>query len=176
MPRIDLEMNPVDALRADAIGKPGKRVFYLQGEKDGEKAALLVEKIQLQVLAQGVQKFLNELSTEKPDLPPASMDWNEKEFRLAPPMDPLFRVGEIDLVYDPDPDLAGLVCREILRDDSLPDDLGIVRFWCTRAQLQALAEWIVELAGRGLKICPTCGQPMDPEGHLCPKKNGHSKK
>ena len=176
MSRIEIEMNPVDALRADAIGKPGKRVFYLQGEKDGSKATLLVEKIQLQVLAQGVQKFFIELAQEKPDLDNTSNPWAEKDFHLSPPLDPLFRVGEIDLVYDPDPDLAGLVCREINREDLLPEDAGIVRFWCTRGQLQALSEWVVELAGRGLKICPTCGQPMDPEGHLCPKKNGHSKK
>jgi uncharacterized repeat protein (TIGR03847 family) len=176
MPRIEIEMNPVDALRVDAIGKPGKRVFYIQGEKDGRLATLLVEKIQLQVLAQGVQKFFTELSKEKPDLETTASPWNEKDFRLTPPLDPLFRVGEIDLVYDPDPDLVGLVCREVLLEGNLPEETGVVRFWCTRAQLQALADWSVELAGRGLKICPTCGQPMDPEGHLCPKKNGHSKK
>lgn len=176
MPRIDIEMNPVDALRADAIGKPGKRVFYLQGEKDGKTATLLIEKVQLQVLAQGAQKFFTELSAEHPDMPSASIPWAEKDFHLTPPLDPLFRVGEIGLVYDPEPDLVCLICHEILQEGSLPEEAGVVRFWCSRGQFQALSEWVVELAGRGLKICPTCGQPMEPEGHLCPKKNGHSKK
>jgi uncharacterized repeat protein (TIGR03847 family) len=176
MPRIEIDMNPVDALRADAIGKPGKRVFYLQGEKDGKFVTLLVEKIQLQTLALGTQKFFAELSKENSELPAANATWNEKDFRLTPPLDPLFRIGEIDLAYDPEPDLICLVCREILLEGNPPEDAGVVRFWCTRDQLQALALWSLELAGRGLKTCPTCGQPMDPDGHLCPKKNGHKKK
>jgi predicted amidophosphoribosyltransferase len=25
----------------------------------------------------------------------------------------------------------------------------------------------------GRPICSMCGQPIDPEGHFCPRKNGH---
>ena len=30
----EIELNPVSHITADAIGPPGKRVFYLQGIKD----------------------------------------------------------------------------------------------------------------------------------------------
>ena len=51
----------------------------------------------------------------------------------------------------------------------------MVRYWCTRAQLLTLANWAVVVIERGRPICPQCGEPMEPEGHFCPKKNGHKK-
>jgi len=29
------------------------------------------------------------------------------------------------------------------------------------------------VAGQGRPICGNCGEPIDPEGHFCPKRNGH---
>jgi predicted amidophosphoribosyltransferase len=29
------------------------------------------------------------------------------------------------------------------------------------------------VVNRGRPICPQCGEPMDPAGHFCPKKNGN---
>jgi hypothetical protein len=30
-----------------------------------------------------------------------------------------------------------------------------------------------ELVSSGRPPCPICGQPMDPDGHVCPRSNGH---
>jgi hypothetical protein len=49
----------------------------------------------------------------------------------------------------------------------------VVRFWASRAQIRMLARWGVEVVSRGRPICPQCGQPEEPEGYFCPKKNGH---
>jgi uncharacterized repeat protein (TIGR03847 family) len=54
-----------------------------------------------------------------------------------------------------------------------PEEAAVVRFWCTRLQIRRLADWSREVINRGRPICPQCGQPMEPEGHFCPKKNGH---
>ncbi|MGH8245184.1 MAG: DUF3090 family protein, partial [Gammaproteobacteria bacterium] len=54
-----------------------------------------------------------------------------------------------------------------------PETAAVVRFWATRSQARAMARWGVEIVSRGRPICPQCGQPMEPEGHFCPKKNGH---
>ena len=88
-------------------------------------------------------------------------------------LDPLFRVGEFGLGYDADSDLMVLVARELMPDEAPPEEGGVVRFWCTRDQLRALARWGIEVASRGRPVCSQCGEPMDPEGHFCPKKNGH---
>ncbi|MEN6298817.1 MAG: DUF3090 family protein, partial [Anaerolineaceae bacterium] len=87
--------------------------------------------------------------------------------------DPLFRVGELGLGYDNENDYIVLIAKEIVPEGGNPDDTNVVRFWCTRSQIRAMCRWGMEIAGRGRPVCPQCGQPMDPEGHFCPKKNGH---
>ena len=47
-----------------------------------------------------------------------------------------------------------------------------------RVQLEATAarafvERAVTLVAAGRPPCPLCGQPLDPQGHLCPRRNGH---
>jgi uncharacterized repeat protein (TIGR03847 family) len=93
--------------------------------------------------------------------------------RINPPVDPLFRVGEIGLGYDKDRDRVVIFTKELLTEEADPDSAAVVRFWCTREQIRKMARWGVEVAQRGRPICPQCGQPMEPEGHFCPKKNGH---
>ncbi len=51
---IEIELKPVTHITTDAIGPPGKRVFYIQGWKDDHIVSLIVEKIQIQTLTIGV--------------------------------------------------------------------------------------------------------------------------
>jgi len=69
MPKIDLDLNPVDHITADAIGKPGERVFFLQAVSGMQTVTLLIEKLQIQSLATGVAEFFDELLQHYPDLP-----------------------------------------------------------------------------------------------------------
>jgi uncharacterized repeat protein (TIGR03847 family) len=173
MPPIELELKPVTHITADAIGQPGKRVFYLQGWQEERTITLIVEKIQLQSLAVGLEQFLAEIDEKYPGLVEASPDYVEDKMHIHPPVDPLFRVGEMGLGYDPDADMIVLVARELLAEEQPAEEASVVRFWCTRSQLRAMVRWGLEVSGRGRPICPQCGQPIDPEGHFCPKKNGH---
>ncbi len=175
MPRLEMDLKPVRHITTDALGKPGDRVFYLQGTQDERVITLLVEKIQIQSLAVGVEQFLTEIGQKYPGLAEASDDFIESRMHIEPPVDPLFRVGEIGLGYDADNDLMVLVAREAAAEGEEAEEGGVVRFWCTRSQIRALCRWGVEVANRGRPICPQCGEPMDPEGHFCPKKNGHKK-
>ena len=167
----DIELQPVTHIVVDAIGPPGKRVFYIQGDRT---VTLIVEKFQIQSLAIGLEQFLIEIEENNPDLSPASADYTEENMHILPPVDPLFRVGELGLGYDADNDLLILVAREQTRDEEDPEDSRVVRFWCTRSQLRAMSSWGIEIASRGRPLCPQCREPMDPEGHFCPKKNGHN--
>ncbi|HEX9018071.1 MAG TPA: DUF3090 domain-containing protein [Anaerolineaceae bacterium] len=192
MPRIEIDLNPVISITTDAIGQPGQRVFYIQGKTDERVVTVIVEKVQIQTLALGVDDFLTEIQQRYPDLSTITSSYDEALMRIEPPVDPLFRVGELGLAYDADHDLAVLVVREIQNPENAEnaesegeastgmeaepeagEEASVVRFWCTREQLKALSVWGLEVSGRGRPICPYCGQPMDPSGHFCPKRNGH---
>jgi uncharacterized repeat protein (TIGR03847 family) len=173
MPRIEIDLKPVSHITTDAIGPPGKRVFYLQGQQAERTVTLIVEKIQIQSLAVGIEQFLAEINERFPNLDEASVDYTEEAMRIHPPVDPLFRIGEVGLGYDADEDLVVLVIRELqVGEEADAEEAGVVRFWCTRSQLRVMSHWGVEIASRGRPICPQCGEPMEPEGHFCVKKNG----
>jgi len=171
MPKI-LELT-ADHVTTDAIGPPGKRVFYLHGWQEAQVVTLLVEKIQVQSLSIAIEQFLAKIQQEYPHLPEASPAYEENQMHITPPVDPLFRVGEINLGYRAEDDRVLLQLAELQPEGANPAEQRIVRFWCTRHQVRALAHWGAEVTSRGRPLCPQCGAPMDPEGHLCPKKNGH---
>lgn len=173
MPQEPIDFDSVDRITADAIGKPGQRTFFIQAWQGKRSASVVVEKIQIQTLAVGVEQFLLELKEKFPTLPEASGEYTESEMHIQPPVDPIFRAGEVGLGYDEERDLAVLILREIIADNLDPEEARSVRFWMTRSQLRAMALWGLEISGRGRPICPYCGQPIDPEGHFCPKRNGH---
>jgi uncharacterized repeat protein (TIGR03847 family) len=173
MPGSITELNPVTMIRAAAIGQPGKRVFYLQGRAGREIVTLIFEKAQLQSLSVAVEQLLQELQQRFPELPEASSAYSEQQMALEQPIDPLFRIGEIGLGYDRDQDQLVLETRELVTEETDPDLASVARFWCSRSQLRALSVWGLELAGRGRPICGNCGEPMEPTGHFCPKRNGH---
>lgn len=172
----EIELNPVTHITADAIGPPGKRVFYLQGIKDDQVVTMIIEKFQLQTLSIGIEQFLSEVRQRLPLLREASSDFNEDQMRILPPVEPLFRVAEFGLSFDAEKDLIGLIAREVPApaEGSGEEPEGmVVKLWCTRAQARALVSWGMEVAGRGRPLCEQCGEPMDPEGHFCSRKNGH---
>jgi len=173
MPANEIVLDPVTHITFDAVGKPGQRTFYIQAWKEEKIVTLLIEKVQIQSLALGVEQFLDELNKKFPQLPPAFANFDESKMHIQPPVDPLFRIGEFELGYDGQRDRIKLLAREILTEEMTREDARTVSFWCTRSQLRILVHWGLELTDRGRPICPQCGQPMDPEGHFCPKKNGH---
>jgi len=188
MPRFELDVDPCDHLTADAIGEPGQRVFYLQAYQEQRTITVLIEKAQLQSLAIGIEQFLSaqlqslaigieqflsQIHQQNPSLREASEDFVEAQMRIHPPVDPLFRAGEIGLGYDKERDRVVIFAKELLTEEDDPETAAQVRFWGTRDQMRKLARWGADVVNRGRPICPQCGQPMEPEGHFCPKKNGH---
>ena len=187
MPLINLSLDPVDLITVDAIGKPGSRVFYIQGRQGSQVVSLIIEKIQLQSLIAGVSEFLKEVIRKYPDRISTDIDLKEEAMRIQPPVDPKYRVGDMGLAYDDERDLVCIIAREmdIFQNDEEGDEEepgemkkeegNVVRYWCSRGQLLTLAHWGAIVIERGRPICPQCLQPMEPDGHFCPKKNGHKK-
>ncbi|MCZ2127867.1 MAG: DUF3090 domain-containing protein [Anaerolineales bacterium] len=170
---INIDVDPCDHITADAIGAPGQRVFYLRAYSENRAYTVIIEKAQLLTLAIGVEQFLGELSRKYPNLKEADGDYAEDAMRILPPENPLFRAGEIGLGYDQERDLAVVFAKELLLEEQDSEEASQIRFWVTRDQLRQLARWGQEVSSRGRPICPQCGQPMEAEGHFCPKKNGH---
>lgn len=176
MPPITIDLNPVNHITVDAIGQPGERVFYLQGKNTEQVITLLVEKFQIQTLSLAIENLMSELREKMPDIVDASPNYQEEEMLLEPPLDPLFRVGELSLGYDPEQDLMVLIAKEVpmdLSEETEEDELSEIRFWCTRSQLWALGRWGIELASRGRPVWPSTGEPILPPGEFSPKNNGH---
>jgi uncharacterized repeat protein (TIGR03847 family) len=180
MPNSNLSLDPVDLITVDAIGKPGNRVFYILGRQGSLEVSLIIEKFQLQSLIAGISEFIKEVKDKYPDRVPPEIDIKEEAMRIKPPVDPKFRVGNMGLAYDDDRDLVCIIASEMVLSDEEEDENELlegnaVRYWCTRGQLLSLANWGAIVIERGRPICPQCLQPMETEGHFCPKKNGHKK-
>jgi len=140
-----LIFQPATILRVNAIGAPGERTFFLQGGDADRLVTLLVEKVQVQVMAVGVIRMIDGIETEQFDLEKSLARYEEAEMQLVLPVDPLFRVEEVALGYDQEKDLVLLQVSE----EGSGDDRQQVMFWVTREKMRGLALWALELANRG---------------------------
>jgi uncharacterized repeat protein (TIGR03847 family) len=118
MPRFEIDLNPLEHITVDAIGQPGTRVFYIQGWRatDPQPVTIIIEKVQLQSLALGVDQMLAELAKQKPELAVPAAEYDADKMRITPPLDPLFRAGDMGLGYD-----AGRARRSPLLVHAGPD-------------------------------------------------------
>ena len=178
MPSRDLD--PVTRLTADAVGTPGQRTFYLQAASGADQVTLLVEKEQVRRLAESLESWLPELAADRPEDPEEARVAEAGELTLSEPLEPDFRVGQLQLSYDPERDRVVVVATELLAGDE-PEELAPelapepqqVRMVVTRPQLRVLARHGSQVVARGRPLCPLCGNPMDASGHICPALNGH---
>jgi uncharacterized repeat protein (TIGR03847 family) len=176
-----LELDPVTRLTAEAVGVPGKRTFFLQAASGVDQVTLVVEKEQVRLLAERSSSWLPELAELKPEDPEEAAAAASSPLELQEPLVPAFRVGQLSLSYDPDRDRVVLLAEEVLAGEAEAvepgeprfDDPRQVRLVLTRPQLRVLAQHSAEVVAKGRPECPLCGNPIDPEGHICPAQNGH---
>jgi len=167
------DIRPAQHLTIGTRGAPGQRIFYLQASDGIETMTLIIEKVQLLSLEKGAEQFLDDLEQRYPEIPAADASYEDGTMALQEPLDPLFRVGNIGLGYDEEDDMIVLLAREFGSGEEEGGDTRTARIWCSRSRLRALCAYGLVVASRGRPICPHCGQPIDPEGHFCPKRNGH---
>jgi len=188
---VDLER--VDRITAGAVGEPGERTFFLQARQGDRSVTILVEKEQVELLGTSILEILATVGRETGEGPPS------EELGLEPPLEPLWRAGRLSIGYAEERDLMLLEIEELVEledepedgqdeadeaDDEPEDDTAPVaetegpepdrvRLWATREQMFALARHGAAVAERGRPRCRFCGNPIDPEGHMCPAMNGH---
>jgi uncharacterized repeat protein (TIGR03847 family) len=172
MPYQVFELKPVDRITADAVGEPGSRVFYLQARKGNRLVTVICEKDHVAGLATAIDQVLLSLADEDPDAVVAPDPVIEEGMDLEYPLDPVFRVGEVNLGFDQVSETLVIIAYELLpeEEDAPP---SVARFWASPAQMRAFSIHGQEVVAAGRPICAMCGQPIDPEGHFCPRRNGH---
>lgn len=176
-----LELDPTEFITIGTIGPPGQRVFYLQAGQQDTLITLIIEKEHAASLAAGIVQILDEVA-EKLAHPTPEPDLNERDMALREPIRPAFRVAQMGLGYDGERDLMVLAAQELVSVDDVdtleaasPEPL-VARFFVSREDMLALSRHAETVIAAGRPICGNCGRPIDPDGHFCPKSNGHGRK
>jgi uncharacterized repeat protein (TIGR03847 family) len=183
-----------DRFVAGTVGQPGERTFFLQAREGNRITSVVVEKQQVSVLAEHLERVLDEVlrrSSGQADVPPPVSRASDNS-PLDAPITEEFRVGTMTIAWDPSinrvvielfsnvdqPEPEESSAEEPLdepaqaADDEIDADEVIVvkispayaRDFIARAQA---------LVAAGRPACPFCLQPIDADGHICPRANGY---
>ncbi|GII32160.1 DUF3090 domain-containing protein [Planotetraspora mira] len=185
MPVFDYD--PPDRFVAGAVGQPGARAFFLQARGQGRVTTVALEKFQVAVLADRLDELLDEVLRRSggrapvPAMAPADLT---DEAPLDLPIDEDFRVGTMALAWDPDTSQVVIEAQEATEgdeddepfvvevDDDRPEP-AILRVRISPAAARAFSRRALDVVAAGRPPCPLCGQPLDPDGHICVRLNGH---
>jgi uncharacterized repeat protein (TIGR03847 family) len=170
--------NP-DRFVAGTLGQPGNRTFYLQARDGTRIISVLIEKVQVSLLAERLTELLSEVrerGAEVPDEPtPADLDAGP----LDEPINEIFRVGTMAIVWNGDDQTILVEARAISEEmeseaveEEEDEDADVVRVQLRPKQALAFAQRALEVVAAGRPPCPFCGQPLNPEGHICARRNG----
>ena len=152
----------VTRVTAGAVGEPGRRAFYLQLRAAGELVSLSLEKEQLRALAERLQEVFSKVTVPKASRLP--------DMALEEPIDPIWRVGFMTLTYSQEEKTFEVSLVELVDEGNEP---ATGHFRASLAQMQALAGHAATLIAAGRPPCPMCGGPIDHDGGVCPRLNGH---
>ena len=189
MPRRRFLFDTPDRFVAGTVGEPGNRTFYLQARDGGRIVSVAVEKVQVAVLAQRLGDLLDEL--ERRGIEGSEDAEVSGDLRpLDEPLNEAFRAGVLSLGWDTSDDLVLLEAREIteadeeegegedeepeaFEDEDAEDGPDLLRVRFTPSYAREFIAGALRVLAAGRPPCPLCGQPLDPQGHLCPRRNGH---
>ena len=152
----------VDHLTTGAVGPPGKRVFYLQARHGAHVVSLRLEKTQIAALVAYLAGMLADMPPPG-EIPSTDMD-------LIEPVVAEWVVASLGVTYDEDADRVVILAEELVEEG---EEAARARITATREQVAALSVRGAEAVAAGRPPCPLCGLPLDPEGHTCPRLNGH---
>lgn len=182
-----------DRFVAGTVGQPGNRTFFLQARRGSGLVSVVLEKVQVQVLAERMALLLAEVARRGVRVPEALAPGDDDTAPLDEPLVEAFRVGTMTLAWDGESDEIVVEARarpeddeddddeeegdddeeEIELADDDPDGPDLVRVRLTPTRARAFVERSLRTVAAGRPPCPVCGQPLDPTGHLCPRRNGY---
>jgi len=207
VPRRIYDFGVPDRFVAGTVGQPGNRTFFLQARKGSALVSVVLEKVQVQVLAERLALLIAEIARRGVQVPEALAPSDDDTSPLGEPLVEAFRVGTMTLGWDPEREQVVVEARaqeeaddedededdepdeadeddadededdeepaSLEIDDSDPDGPDLVRVRLTPLAARAFVERSLRTVAAGRPPCPFCGQPLDPTGHICPRKNGY---
>lgn len=179
MARQILLHDSVERFVTGTVGMPGDRTFYLQARSGKLISTVAVEKLQVSTLVDRLEELIAEvgqqLALEVPEAGPVDLG------PLEVPLVEEFRVGAIAFGWDPGAhqmlfELHAQTSDEDLDPTELDDSDDGPPVLRVRTSLRQAVDFIARarrVVAAGRPPCPFCQQPLDPEGHICPRSNGY---
>jgi len=178
-----------DRFVAGTVGQPGDRTFFLQAREGNRITSVVCEKQQVSVLAEHLDHVLDEVqrrSAGRVDVPPASSTARDTD-PLDAPINEEFRVGTMTIAWDPSIDrivieLFSNVDEEERTEGTSsstaeePDEIEADEVFVVKITASYARDFVARaqaLVAAGRPSCPFCLQPIDPQGHICPRANGY---
>ena len=161
-------MGSLSHIEAKTFGEPGQRTFQLVLDAGRARCIVWLEKELLFQLGVRLQEATEQLGSEERERSGRILDdeWSGGELSLE------FKAGQLSLEYDNDNNSFRLAAFKIEEDES-DEEPSSVGFLITVDQAVTLGEEALRICAAGRPRCFLCGLPMDPEGHVCPRSNGH---
>jgi uncharacterized repeat protein (TIGR03847 family) len=181
----EFAFDPPDRFVAGTVGQPGERTFFLQATGNGQTVSVALEKLQVSALAERLDELLDEVRRRQgadSSVPATSPPQLEDVAPLDAPVEEEFRVGTLALAWDDDDALVIIEAQSEIVDatdevEAAPSDIetdaDMLRVRLSPAVARAFAKRALRVVAAGRPPCPLCGNPLDPEGHICPRQNGH---
>ncbi len=181
MPRqIHIFRSP-DRFLAGTIGQPGEREFFVQAVDGNRIVSVACEKQQVAILADRLGSLITEVGRRfgaEPSAEPTALGESDL---LETPVEAEFRVGTMGLAWDGAGshvivELLALTDQEVGEDvvlEDREDAPDALRVFLTLAEARDFAQHAQRVVAAGRPPCPLCGNPLDPEGHICPRLNGY---
>lgn len=164
------------------VGMPGERTFFLQARQAGQLSSVALEKSQAAALADRIDQLLDEARARGHEgtIPAASSVIVSDTAPLDAPIIEEFRVGAMALGWDEASLRVVIEAHAVAEAESGLPDIGddsapgpdTLRVWLEAPRARAFAERTRSVVAAGRPPCPFCTQPLDPDGHICPRANG----
>jgi uncharacterized repeat protein (TIGR03847 family) len=184
MPRRRYLFDPPERFVAGTIGLQGDRTFFLQARDGPRVVSVVMEKIQVAVLAERLGELVAEL--ERRGVPQAATGDAAIADDSAPldePINEAFRAGSLTLGWDGGTGRVLVEARAQSEDgeaidpdeddDEDEDGPDLLRVRMTLDAARSFVARAGRVVAAGRPPCPICGNPLDPQGHICPRQNGH---
>lgn len=156
----EMSFEELTALVPGTIGPPGRRIFYIQAIHDGSLLSLKCEKAHVAALMEYLGECLVDQSP--PDRTSAAHG-----IEFSEPASVLWTIGSLGVGHDEANERFVVMAHEFTEDG----DGGSVRIHLTVDQADAFIARANQLMVSGRPPCPFCDEPMEPEGHACPRMN-----
>lgn len=165
------DFDPPERFVAGTVGPPGGRTFFLQARGGGRLVSVSIEKVQVSILADRISELLDTVGgVAGSDAVAEHLTDTEA---LETPIEDEFRVDTVSLAWDEGRSSIVIECHDSDPEEAVPADT--VRVVLDPTTARAFARRCQAIVAAGRPPCPFCGQPLDAEGHICPRSNGYKR-